>query len=187
MIRIAHPGRAARGSTTVEFALGAVIFFGFIFGVVELSRAMYLNSTLVEVTRRAARMAAHTDLSDQAKMDALRVRAMFGSAGVPMAGPGLGPANLNIDYLDSNMARVATQCPAQNIVNCSLDPSGPTCIRFVRVRVCRSSTGADCEPVDYVPMAGTNMFPNLMRYPTYATMTPIGTLGHEPGVISNCN
>lgn len=182
--------RSQRGAAAVEFALGAMLFFTFVFGVIELARALYVWSTMVEVTRRAARGAAQADFSDSAALLAVRRRAIFAElpGGMPLRG-NLTEDHLTIDYLDGNLERVAPMpsCPARNLVNCATDPDGPTCIRFVRVRLCVPGSGAACDRVDYVPIVGADFFPGgPLQIPTFATVTPVATLGYRPGAAGSC-
>jgi hypothetical protein len=179
-----------RGVAAVEFALGAMLFFVFVFGVIELARALYMWSTLIEVTRRAARGAASADFSDGAALATVRAKAMFADlpGGMPMRG-NVSEDNLSIDYLNGNLERIdpVPACPEQNIINCNTDPDGATCIRFVRVRLCAESGAAACTRVNYVPLVSANFFPGApLHYPTFATVTPAATLGHQPGATSHC-
>lgn len=192
MIQGAVPprARAQRGATAVEFAVTALVFFTFVFGVIELARALYMWSTLVEVTRRAARGAATVDFSSPAALAAVKHKAIFADlpGGMPLRG-NLTEHNLSIDYLNGSLVRVDPMpaCPPQNIVNCTLDPEGASCIRFVRVRLCQESSGASCTPVNYVPLVGADFFPgDPMKIPTFATVTPVATLGHQPGSAASC-
>lgn len=178
------------GATAVEFALGAILFFTFVFGVLELARALYMWSTMVEVTRRAARFASTANFTDPAALAQLKNRAMFGElpGGMPLRG-NLNENNLSVDFLNANLTRVdpLPACPEQNIINCTTDPDGPSCIRFVRVRLCVESSGAGCSRIDYVPLVGAAFFPGgPLQYPTFATVTPVATLGHQPGSPGNC-
>lgn len=181
--------RSQRGAAAVEFALGAMLFFTFVFGVIELARALYAYSTLVEVTRRAARAAAMADFSNANALDKVRHVAMFGDVGGMPLRVNLREEHLAIDYLNGELERVNPMpaCPEQNIINCNLDPDGASCIRFVRVRLCKEGAAVDCARVDYVPLTGTNFFPGApLQFPTFATITPVATLGHRPGVAGNC-
>ena len=180
--------RRQRAAAAVEFAAGLVLFFVFVFGIIELARFFYLRSTMVEVTRRAARMAANTDLMDPAKMSALRIKANLGLTKVPLSGPELSHANLSIDYLNAQRNRVDPKfCGAQNLINCSKDSQAANCIRFVRVRLCATDAGAACPGIAYVPMIGQGLLPTGgWAYPPYTTLTPVGSLGHVPGQTANC-
>ncbi|MDP3668778.1 MAG: TadE family protein [Telluria sp.] len=180
---------AQRGTTAVEFALTAMVFMTFIFGLIELSRAMYLWNTMAEVTHRAARAAAITDFTDSAAMDMVRRKALFRSTagGLPMGGD-ITDAHLTVSHLRSNLAPVSPMptCPAQNIINCAADPDGASCIRFVQVRLCVPG-GAGCTRVPYTSMlALDSLFSGSFHFPTFATVTPAGSLGYRPGATNVC-
>jgi hypothetical protein len=185
------PRRAAqRGVAAVEFALGAMLFFIFIFGVIELARALYMWSTMIEVTRRAARTAANTDFTSTVLLQAAASKAMFDElpGGLPLRG-NIRADNLAIDYLNNNLDPVSPMpsCPAQNIARCNADPNSASCIRFVRVRLCVAGGGAACARVDYQPIVSANFFPGgPLQFPTFATVTPAGTLGYSPGAPGSC-
>ena len=192
MQRLSFPARrrGQRGMAAVEFSFCAVLFFLFVCGVIELARALYLYGSMVEVTRRAARTAAFTDFSKQGQIDDLKKRAMFEdiNGGLPLRGD-LTSANLKIDYLNASMAPITPPvCPAQNYVHCSADPEGASCIRFVRVRLCSTgSSQGGCTRVDYKPILNADFFPGApLQIPTFATVTPAGSLGYQPGVPGNC-
>ncbi len=186
---IMHPtrrtirARAQRGVVAVEFGMLALVFFSLVFGTLEIARAMYLWSMMIESTQRAARGAAQARF-DSATQEQVRNAAMFGqTGGVFMAG-NLRPANLRIDYLNNGLDPVnPPACPYQQIVNCSANVNAANCIRFVRVRLCTSGDGAGgCTRVDYIPLFGGSFFPSgLLQFPTFATITPAGLLGHQPG------
>lgn len=182
--------RAQRGATAVEFALAAMLFFTFVFGVIELARALYMWSTMIEVTRRAARGAAGADFSNASAMAAVRGKAMFANlpGGLPLRG-NVTENNLSIDYLNGNLEHISSlpACPEANIINCNTDPAGASCIRFVRVRLCAESGAASCTKLDYDPIISANFFPGApLKYPTFATVTPVATLGRQPGAAGNC-
>jgi len=178
------------GATAVEFSFAAMVFFTFVFGVIELARAMYMWSTMVEVTRRAARFASAANFAAPLALADVKHRAMFADlpGGLPLRGD-VSENNLLIDYLNGSLAPVDPMpaCPEQNIINCNIDPEGDSCIRFVRVRLCVESSGASCSRVDYVPMVGAGFFPGgPLQFPTFATVTPVATLGRQPGAASTC-
>lgn len=163
------------GMAVVEFALVAVILFSFIFGTMELARALYLWNTLAEVVNRAARMAAFSTPGDAT----VRQKAMFQDAagGLPLGG-GINDTNLLIEYLAANQSTVvaAPACPVQNLINCTNAPLGPTCIRFVRVRLCMPNT--QCEQVPYQTIAGLDALNAFkVKLPTFATVVPAESLG----------
>lgn len=169
--------RTAQGGTAaVEFALVSVILFSFIFGTMELARALYMWNTLAEVVNRAARMAAFSTSGDATKV---RQQAMFqdGAGALPLGG-GINDTNWLIEYLAANQSTVvaAPTCPVQNLVNCTNAPLGPSCIRFVRVRLCMPNT--NCEQITYQPMAGLDALNAFkVKLPTFATVVPAESLG----------
>jgi len=166
----------------------AMVFVIFIFGLIELSRVLYLWNTMAEVTRRAARGAAITNFSDSAAMDLVRRKALFRSSagGLPMGGE-ITDAYVTISYLRSNLSPATMPaCPAQNIINCAADPDGASCIRFVQVRLCVPG-GAECTRVPYTSMlALDSVFSGAFHFPTFATVTPAGSLGYRPGATNVC-
>jgi hypothetical protein len=185
------PRRAAqRGVAAVEFALGAVVFFTLIFGIIEMARALYLISTLVEVNRSAARGAAVADMGNATTSADVLGRAMFEAipGGLPLGG-GLNKSNLAVDYLNNSLTPigVTNNCPEQNIINCAANPDGNSCIRFVRVRLCADASKAICERVRYVPLIGLGFPPGTLDLPHFDTVTPAGTLGYRPGVAGACS
>lgn len=171
-----------RGATAVEFGFCAIFFFTFIFGMIELSRALYLWNTMTEVTRRAARAAAHADFSSAATMTAVRQRAMFDSITLPMAGQ-ITSNYLTIDYLQADRQSAVNPMPGsptENLVNCTANPNAANCIRFVRVRLCQGG-GSACSRVPYESLGGIEIFsPSTFKFPTFATITPAGSLGRMP-------
>jgi hypothetical protein len=179
---------AQRGSTAVEFAMTSLIFFTFILGIFEGARAMYLWSTMAEVTRRAARAAAVTDFSCASAMDLLSKHALFRttSGGVPMGGA-IDETYLDITYLKSDASTPVSPMPAdpaQNLINCTINPNGDSCIRFVQVRLC--APGSSCSRVSYTPMVGLDHLFPAMNFPTFAAITPVTSLGRKPGVADIC-
>jgi Flp pilus assembly protein TadG len=53
-----HPARRTAGQTLVEFALVLPVFLLLLFGLVDMGRYVYLNSTLSQAAREGARVAA---------------------------------------------------------------------------------------------------------------------------------
>lgn len=173
--------RRQRGSAAVEFAVVAVVFFTFALGVLEVARALYLWSTLTEVVSRAARGAAITNPypADSAAMTQVRRDAMFGigNGQLPLGGD-IDASYLVIDYLAADGATVVAppNCPAQNVVNCTTDPNGASCIRFVRARLC--NRGVPCLAVPFRPIMSLEAF-NALRIdmPSFAAVVPAQSLG----------
>lgn len=184
--RVGMP-RLQRGFAAVEFAMVALFFFTFIFAMFELSRALYLWNTMTEVTRRAARAAAVSGF-DAASKNAVRRHAMFDATTLPLAGD-ITDAHLAIDYLQGDAATPVTAmplCPTANLINCTANPNGPGCIRFVRVRLCLDGPGS-CSQVPYTTMSGLDSFtPGSLSFPRFTTISPVGSLGRSPAITSTC-
>jgi hypothetical protein len=181
------------GAFAVEFAFVLVIFLTMLFCVMEIARAMYLWNTLQEVTRRAASVAVNTDFKDDAANNSLRKYAIFNSPGNLILGDPVSAAHIHIDYMslaiESN-GKMTPQAipsgalptsPARNMVACMADANGPSCIRFVRVRVCETTSGFnECVPVPYSPLFP--LIPTLgATLPLATTIARAETLGYQPG------
>jgi hypothetical protein len=183
-----------RGVAAVEFSLVAVIFLMFVFGLLEVTRAMYVINVLQEVTRRAASAAAKTDFHDAAALLNVQAKAVFRDSPGPLllADP-VTDANVVIDYMSVSKGGDGSltlkhigalpSCPARNRMNCMSDPYADNCIRAVRVRVCASSDGAgNCTPVTYntlFPLFG--LAAPLTDLLTAPTIVPAGSLGYAVG------
>lgn len=173
--------RARQGGTAaVEFALVAVVFFSFVFGVMEVARAAYLWSSLTQVMNRAARAAAMANPSDPVAMALVRQHAMFGNPAGKLALAGeIDASYLRIDYLARDGATEVTvlpPCPLQNFANCINDPSSNSCIHFVRVSLCMP--GTNCTRVPYTPLVGLDMLATFrINMPTFTTVVSAQTLG----------
>ena len=176
--------RKQRGVALVEFALVSLfIFFPLLLGMIEFGRAIYLWNTLQEVTRHAARDAAVTDFTNAGAMNTVRQNAIIiRRAGTLPAGREISDASIAIDYLNGDMGVVAEDatCPPKNVTTCVADPDDPTCIRFVRARICQP--GTDCTPVQFVPITGWFSFLNI-DMPASDTIIPAESLGYRPNAL----
>jgi hypothetical protein len=181
----------------VEFAFAVSLFFLFVFGLLEFSRAVYLWNTAQEITRRAARAAAMADFSDAAALAAIRQNAVFRSTpGTLALGGGVGDGHVRIDYLSLDAAgKLQTIAPAAlpagpgaNARNCTADPQAADCIRFVRASLCApgSAPGA-CDGIPYTPMVAllAPLFsadgPLPLTLPPSTTVVKAESLGYAPG------
>ena len=188
-----HTGRRRQGGVfAVEFAMLALLFFLFLFAMLELARAVYVWNMVHEITRRAARAAAVTDFSNAGALQAVRAHAVLRTTpGALPLGGGISDAYVRIDYLSQAAGgalaavpvTVMPGCPQRNRINCLDDPHGASCIRFVRARLCVPGDGARCERVPYrpvLPLLGT-MFPSgagAVRLPGGTTMAVAESLGY---------
>lgn len=176
-LRKRHEG----GHTAVEFGIFAIALFTFIFGTIEMGRALFVWNTMAEVTARAARAAAMANFNDAAASSQLRRDAL----GIAAPDDKLFLANeithenLVIDYLRRDGATVVDPmppCPAMNVVNCLANPDGPQCIHFVRVRLCKKDT--NCDHVPYTPLMPLPGIDRLnVSMPWFSAVVPAETLG----------
>jgi Flp pilus assembly protein TadG len=176
-----------RGSVAVELALALPVFLLIVLGTIEVARALYLINTVQDVTRSAARAAATTNFANKARMDAVKQRALFrDSDGALALVPELTTANVRVDYLSRGAnglpAEMATApaCPQANVVNCTANPNGASCIRYVRVRICAEADGA-CTPLAYRSLTGFVPELSAMSVPLSTTVVNAESLGYRAG------
>ena len=65
-----------RGTTLVEFAIGATVFFTLMFAVVEFGRMLYVHNALSDAARRGARYAV---VHSQADIENVKKMAVYGN------------------------------------------------------------------------------------------------------------
>src|SRR5687768_17554532 len=112
MIRRTHTESGQRGSTLVEFAIGATVFITTMFGVIEFGRALWTHNALADAARRAARYAVNQPASSPLpgvptngtnvgpSVEAIKNVAVYGNpggTGQPMLS-GLTPDNFDVQY-----------------------------------------------------------------------------------------
>ena len=146
--------RQQRGITTVEFAIVGAVLFTVLFGVIEFGRALFVANSLVESTRRGARVAAVCPVGDTR---AAQVAILAGADGVSRLAPDLTTSNVVVSYLDQNGATLAN--PGATF----------TAIQYVRVRI-----------VDYrmrlmIPV----VMPDFLM-PQFGATLPRESLGYSP-------
>lgn len=174
------------GTTAVEFALTAMVFFLFVFGIIEMARVVYFMNTVQEVTRGAAHAAAKTNFADSDAMDNVRRRAVFRttSGSLLLAEP-ITDQHVRIDYMalvKIGAQQVLTQVPtlpASPMINrstCIADPNDASCIRFVRVRICQPGAASACDPVRYTGLVPL-LIPLTFNGPTATTIVTAASLG----------
>ena len=78
MIRSSANNTGERGSTLVEFAIGASVFLLVMFAIIEFGRALWVHNALADAARRAARYAVNQPASTP--------------AGNPTTGTNVGPS-----------------------------------------------------------------------------------------------
>ena len=109
-----------RGLATVEFAIIGAVVMMVLFAVIELGRELFIVNTLVEATRRGARMAAVCPVGDPRPGQAAVFDSGDGSSAIVN---GLTTGHVVVAYLDMNGAAIA-------------NPAGSfSSIRYVRVSI----------------------------------------------------
>lgn len=144
--------RRQRGTTAVEFAVVATVFFMILFGLIDFSRLYFDAAALDEATRRGARLAAVCTINDPY----IAQTAIFGNGGNQSAlVPGLGTQHVALQYLDIDGDIVA-------------DPAGAGygSIRYVRVGI------QNFQVQTFIPY-----FQNLITLPSFQTTIPSESLG----------
>lgn len=179
-----RPLKTQAGTAAVEFAFVAIIFFMFVFGVIELARLLFVYNSLHEVTRRAAAAAVHAYPRDAGATANVRQYAIFRSSpGDLMIANPITDNHIRLEYLRSDLTVIPEASWPDNAgVNrqiCMMNPRAPTCIRFVQVRVCDPGETGQCNRVTsqmLLPLIG-------LRAPFHraTTIVPVESLGWVPG------
>lgn len=180
------PNIAQRGVAAVEFALLAVIFFTFVFGILEVARMMFVYNTLQEVTRRAAAAAAHVYPTDASAIARLKQDAVFrNSPGELVLAAPVTDEHIRLSYLKYDLTVVPESSwpsdAAKNRQICTGNPHAANCIRFVQAQVCDPDTTGSCSPV-----TSTMVFPLMnwsLQLHKATTITPVGLLGYVQGTL----
>lgn len=151
-----------RGTTVVEFALVALVFFTVLFGLIDLSRLYFDMAALDEATRRGARVAAVCPINDPTIAEV----AVFANAGETQSTlvPGLGTQHILIQYLTIDGDVVA-------------DPSGAGygSIRNVRVSI-----------QNFQLQTFTPFVTSMISFPTFETTIPSESMGRVGTVDVAC-
>lgn len=179
-----RPNIVQRGVAAVEFSLLALIFFTFVFGIMEVARMMFVYNTLQEVTRRAAAAAIYVYPNDTSAIAKLKQDAVFRtSPGELVLTPPVSDQHIRLSYLKFDLSVIPeTAWPndaAKNRQICTGNPHAANCIRFVQAQVCDPNIANICQPVTskmIVPLIDWTL--SLHRA---TTITPVGSLGYVAG------
>ena len=179
-----RPGIRHSGVAAIEFALLAVIFFTFIFGIIEVSRLLYVFNTLQEVTRHAAASAANVYPKDTPAIMTLKQEAIFRtSPGELVLAPPVSDKHIRLEYLAYDLTVIPESSwpvdAAKNRQICTGNPHASNCIRFVQAQVCDPDTSGPCNAVK-----SNAVFPLVNVRPILhkaTTITPVESLGYVQG------
>lgn len=181
-----RPLKTQAGTAAVEFALLAVIFFMFVFGIIELARVLFVINTLHEVTRRTAAAAVNVYPRDTAATARVRQYGVLrNSPGELVLGSPVTDAHVRLEYLRFDLAVIPEALwpndAAANRQICMSNPRAPTCIRFVQVRICNPAETGQCNTV-----TSRMMLPLIdlrVPFPRATTIVPVESLGYVPGTL----
>jgi hypothetical protein len=107
MKRIFTKRNTQQGTTTVEFAFVGFLLFLILFGLIEVARVMFVMNSLVEVTRRAARVAVVCPVDH---IDIKKIGTFNSPAGSDRSRylQNLSTANFSLEYLNQFGAATTT-------------------------------------------------------------------------------
>jgi Flp pilus assembly protein TadG len=97
MMRIKSCKSNERGSTLVEFAIGATVFLTAMFAVLEFGRALWTHNALSDAARRGARYATTHAQADSTGVQNVVVYGNPAGTGQPLL-PNLGTGNVSVAY-----------------------------------------------------------------------------------------
>lgn len=97
MIQIQSSKKDERGSTLVEFAIGATVFLTLMFAVVEFGRALWVHNALSDAARRGARYAVVHAAGDSAAVKNVVVYGNPAGGTTPLVS-NLTTSNVNVTY-----------------------------------------------------------------------------------------
>jgi hypothetical protein len=178
------PGTRQSGVAAIEFAFLAVIFFTFVFGIMEVSRLLFVYNTLQEVTRRAAAAAVSVYPNDAGEIAKVKQYAVFrGTPGDLVLAPPVTDQHIRLDYLKFDLSVIPQASwpatAAGNRAICMANPHASNCIRFVRASVCDLGSTTAC-----VPVTSSMAVPLIdLRVPLHkaTTIAPVESLGYVLG------
>ena len=97
MLRYKAATKDERGSTLVEFAIGATVFVTALFAVLEFGRALWVHNALADATRRGARYAVTHSAASQAAVKNVVVYGDPAGGSAPLVN-NLSTANVVVTY-----------------------------------------------------------------------------------------
>jgi hypothetical protein len=167
----------------IEFALLGMVFFTIVFGIMEVSRLLFVYNTLQEVTRRAAAAAVNVYPGDAA-LTQIKQHAVFRTTPgeLVLAAP-ITDQYIRLDYLRFDLSVIpAASLPASaesNRAICMANPHASNCIRFVQASICDPASAGVCKVVKSdMALPFVNLNVPLHKATTIA---PVESLGYVLG------
>ncbi|MFZ2170078.1 MAG: TadE/TadG family type IV pilus assembly protein [Methylococcaceae bacterium] len=157
--------KAQRGAAMVEFALIALLFFMLLFGIIEFGRAFFTYNTLVEATRRGARVAAVCPVSAGGITQVKQVTIFDTPGGTSTPLLGLTENDIQVSYwtIDSTGTLVEIASPFPSVA----DSNTYDKTQLVRVEILPSFTHTLFIP----------LLQNTFSVPSIQTTLPSESLG----------
>jgi len=149
-----------RGAAMVEFALIALMFFIILFGIIEFGRAFFIYNSLVEATRRGARVAAVCPVSSDGITQVKQVTMFDTPGGTSTPLLGLSESDIAVSYYKNDMTSVTAPIPT--VTSTDYDNTA-----FVRVEILPSFTHTLFIP----------LLQNTFSVPSIQTTLPSESLG----------
>lgn len=179
-----HPSTTRLGATSVEVALLSLVFFTLVFGIIEISRLLYVFNTIQEVTRRAAAAAVNVFPTDTAKIDKLKQHAVFRSSpGALVLAPPITDAHVRLEYLKYDLSVIPQGSwpsdAASNKQICDSNPHASSCIRFVQAELCDPGDTSTCKAV--LSQMMVPLFDLQVQLDKATTIAAVETLGYVLG------
>ncbi|MDQ3817036.1 MAG: pilus assembly protein [Acidobacteriota bacterium] len=103
MIRTTKKRSGERGSTLLEFAIGATVFLTAMFAVIEFGRVLWTHNALSDAARRGARYAVNHTSNDAAAVQNVVVYGDPAGGSQPLVS-NLTPANVQVQYSNFGLA-----------------------------------------------------------------------------------
>jgi hypothetical protein len=178
------PGTRESGVAAIEFALLAIVFFTIVFGIIEVSRLLFVYNTLQEVTRRAAAAAVSVYPGDAPSIAKVKQNAVFRSSpGELVLSQPVTDRNIRLQYLKFDLSVIPEgswpASAASNRAICMANPHASNCIRFVKASVCALDAANVCNAV-----TSQMLLPLIdLRVPLHkaTTIAPVESLGYVLG------
>lgn len=159
MIRSSANKAREKGSTLVEFAIGASVFLLVMFAIIEFGRALWVHNALADAARRAARYAVNQPASSPAgsatsgtnvgpSIAAIRNVGVYGNpggTGAPMVN-NLTPANLDVQYSNFGVGQGSVSVTVINYQHVFVVPIIGTTITMPNYRTTLTGESAGTVP-----------------------------------------
>jgi len=172
--------KTQRGAAMVEFAMIALVFFMILFGIIEFGRLLFTYNTLVEATRRGARVAAVCPVSADGIAQVQRVTTFKNgnNTGTPLLG--LATTDIKVTYFgidpsDNTLQEISISDPTPDPITLNQKTNG-TDFDYLRIQLVRVEIRPSFTHTLFIPGFG-----NTFSVPSIQTTLPSESLGRVSG------